>query len=537
MGASSSTEQVSSEQREVESLAASTGALPLLQKVFSTLSDPETKQIPLNSLQQCFCLKFNNLICEAHQVPEFFPALLDHLGSSIVDQFFVAEKGGLSWIEFVRGYVKCCGRMSVSSSLNTFLRVFTLAVNKASLPFKAKFESDDDDIKISGSFLATDVLMLLWMCWIMSWKSRKLKVSKGKADPCLPDISPLVLSAIVSCTEGGNDLDVWGCNLSTLEVELPAGKFHMWVLTTVPNLTDCFTQFVHMSLQNSVTSEDKSDSSSTSVVGVSSGEIGDSHLLNYERAWAISLTMRSTVNEEILRACFPCNADGTDETLLYRSSLDGKGLNRFWSNVDGYHGPLLVLISATSGDINEGNNITRRWIIGALTQQGFESKDVYYGSSGNLYAISPIFHAFSPSGKEKNFVYSHSHPTSRYEPHPKPVGIAFGGSIGNERIFLDDDFAKVTVRHHAVDKTYQPGPLFPNQGFLPVEALVLEVEVWGLGGKTARETQTSHQKREQLFTQQRRKVDLKTFSNWEDSPEKLMMDMVGDPNRGQRQRR
>lgn len=68
------------------------------------------------------------------------------------------------------------------------------------------------------------------------------------------------------------------------------------------------------------------------------------------------------------------------------------------------------------------------------------------------------------TGKEKNYVYSHLHPTGRvYESHPKPVGIAFGGTTTNERVFIDEDFAKLTVRHHAMDKTYQPGSLFPNQ--------------------------------------------------------------------------
>lgn len=68
------------------------------------------------------------------------------------------------------------------------------------------------------------------------------------------------------------------------------------------------------------------------------------------------------------------------------------------------------------------------------------------------------------TGKEKNFVYSHLHPTGRlYEAHPKPAGIAFGGTMGNERVFVEEDFAKLTVRHHAVDKTYQSGFLFPDQ--------------------------------------------------------------------------
>lgn len=52
MGASSSTEQkVSAEQREVEALAASTGALPMLQKAFSRLADPQTNAVPLKTLQ------------------------------------------------------------------------------------------------------------------------------------------------------------------------------------------------------------------------------------------------------------------------------------------------------------------------------------------------------------------------------------------------------------------------------------------------------------------------------------------------------
>lgn len=87
---------------------------------------------------------------------------------------------------------------------------------------------------------------------------------------------------------------------------------------------------------------------------------------------------------------------------LCRSSAHGKGLNRFWSNVEGYHGPVLILISAISEDSHQDCSKTKKWIIGALTQHGFENKDTFYGSSGNLYAISPIFHSFSPSGMQSN---------------------------------------------------------------------------------------------------------------------------------------
>lgn len=44
------------------------------------------------------------------------------------------------------------------------------------------------------------------------------------------------------------------------------------------------------------------------------------------------------------------------------------------------------------------------------------------------------------------------------------------------------------------------------QGYLPLEASVLDVEVWGLGGRSAMDVQNANQKREDLFTKQRRKV-------------------------------
>lgn len=80
---------------------------------------------------------------------------------------------------------------------------------------------------------------------------------------------------------------------------------------------------------------------------------------------------------------------------MCRSNLHGRGLNRFWSNVEGYQGPLLILISATSGD---GSANKRNWIVGALTHQGFENRDLFYGSSASLYAISPVFHVYPPTG-------------------------------------------------------------------------------------------------------------------------------------------
>ncbi|PRQ27172.1 putative TLDc domain-containing protein [Rosa chinensis] len=537
MGASSSSEQttVPIEQREAETLAASTGALSTLQKCFSNLADPHSGAIPYDSLQQCFRLSYENPVCEGLAIPVSFPGVLDHVGCCIAELFFVTEKGGVSWIEFVRGYNRCCARKTLSMSVTSLLRVFSVALKKAGLPCNLEFETGDDDCKISGWLMPVDVLMLLWMCWAMSWYSRTREFPREKGKLCLPDVKHIVLSAIESCAEAESGLNVWDCELSGLEVQLPVGKFLTWVLKTVSTLPGCFAEFVYAVLKHSASQEAGLECSTSSAAVTSSTMACSSNLLTPGIAWAVSLTLTGPLSEEISRACFPSDANGINNDLLYRSHLHGRGLNRFWSNVQGYQGPLLVLISATSED---GSANKRNWIVGVLTHQGFENRDLFYGSSGSLYAISPVFHVYPPTGKERNFVYSHLHPTGKvYEVKPKPVGIGFGGTLGNERIYVDEDFSKVTIRHHAADKTYQSGSLFPDQGFLPVEALITEVEIWGLGGRGAKDVQDSYKNREQLFTEQRRKVDLKTFANWEDSPEKMMMDMVSNPNAVRREDR
>ncbi|XP_057766073.1 uncharacterized protein LOC130986631 isoform X2 [Salvia miltiorrhiza] len=534
MGQSSSTEQgVSPELRQVQSLAASTGALPSLQKSFPLLSNPQTQSIPIASLQKCFDLTCANVESGQDAVLKELPLLFSHLGSAIVDLFFVADKNGVNEIEFLRGYTNICGRAVASTLLNNLLRVFSVACSKAGLQVDLQFELFDDNCKISGALLPRDVHMLLCICWIFVCDSRMFRLNAGKSEGkfSIPDISHLVFSAIEECGDRDAALDFWDSTASELDIQLPAAKIHLWALKNVPNLADCFQLFVHARLCYLTAPEEKSEPSCSSAHESSSSAISEIRLLTPGRAWAISLSLRGAICEELSKACLPCDDYDTDENLLYQSSVDGKGLNRFWSRVGGYNGPSLILISACEQKSN-----ARPWIIGALTDEGFENKDIYYGTSGSLYAISPVFHAFLSSGREKNFVYSHSRGRA-YEAKPKPVGIGFGGTLGNERIFLDDDFARVTVRHHAIDKTYQHGNLFPNQGFLPTEASVFQVEVWGLGGRSAREVQASYQKREEIFTDQRRKIDLKTFTNWEDSPEKMMMDMVSNPNTVRREER
>lgn len=177
-------------------------------------------------------------------MPESFPAILDHVGLTIAELFFIPEKGGVTWVEFLKGYNKCCGKISASVLLNTLIRVFDATMVKVGLPSKLEFTPHEDEFKISGFLLPSDVLMLLWMCWTMSWDSSTLKVLGSNPNLFLPDINNLVLSSVTSCAEVG-DASIWDCNILGLAVEVPIGKFLTWAVKTVPSLPDGFSQFVH----------------------------------------------------------------------------------------------------------------------------------------------------------------------------------------------------------------------------------------------------------------------------------------------------
>lgn len=56
---------------------------------------------------------------------------------------------------------------------------------------------------------------------------------------------------------------------------------------------------------------------------------------------------------------------------------------------------MLILVAASLGDVHDDNG---KWILGVLTHQAFENRDTFYGSSGSLYALSPVFNVFPSSG-------------------------------------------------------------------------------------------------------------------------------------------
>ncbi|KAL6651862.1 hypothetical protein ACP70R_010787 [Stipagrostis hirtigluma subsp. patula] len=518
------------EQREQESLASAALALPLLRAAFSRCS-ADALPDALSPPRAVFRLPGS----PPGQPPApHFDDVLAQLGPAIASLFFGHGGAAGDWVGFLSGFNRCCARVPASRSLALLLRVYSAACAGAGAPCGVQFQPEegggDEEGKVVGELAPEEIVVFLCMCWVMAWSGSAPRASAeeaGKGEPVvlLPDVSHLVLSALVSAGAVADDAGVWGWEVSGGGKGVKVQEFTSWVLSTAAGLGNCLSRYVQerfRSLAADPAEEGSISSVSTAV------DTPDVYLLTRGRAWAISLSLRNKLSEKFLSG----SVIGMDsEDLLYRSSVHGKGLSRFWSCVEGYNGPMLILLSALSNDGGVNVDVDRRWMIGVLTEEGLENKDTFYGSSGFLCAIHPTFRMLPPSGKEKNFMYCHLHPQIRvYEAKPKPVCLAFGGTIGNERIFLDEDFSKVVVRYHAVDKTYQHGSLIPNQGYLPVEASVLEVEVWGFGGEAIKHQQNVHKKREDIFSEQRRKVDLKTFASWEDSPEKMMMDMMSDPN-------
>lgn len=78
---------------------------------------------------------------------------------------------------------------------------------------------------------------------------------------------------------------------------------------------------------------------------------------------------------------------------------------------------------------------------------------------------------------------------------------------------LNGDYCFSLV-HFYILKTFLTGDLVNCefhknlQGYLAIEGSILDVEVWGLGDKSAKQGQNAYKKREVLFTEQRRKVGL-----------------------------
>ncbi|KAH7280804.1 hypothetical protein KP509_36G015100 [Ceratopteris richardii] len=509
-----------SEIRSLESRLSSLEDLPALRALFSRLTN-SSNLIPLDVLKENFKLEVGDLQCSPDSQLDI---LRQNVGFGIVDTIFHTEENGVSWKFFLKGIEKC-HQPSISMKLCLLFSFFYNLRKRAELPLSFSFESEDFNLLpqagLTGHITYLELQDFIWLCWLMEYVTRP---KESNSSLHLPSVDSIIKSAQMACTDNSVD-----------KSKFPVEKLQKWMLRAIPRLPFSLFNFIQSRVcQIPVSTQPNLQTSEGSI---------KNQLLGPSIAWAVGLSLLDTLGAKILSCSFSWNPDVT--SLLYRSAIHGKGMNRFWVQMEGYNGAVLILIQGYTLNTSENNVSTdsaeEKWLLGAIVSDGFVNKNGFYGDRNCcIFSLQPVTHPFRPSGRGSNFVYSHSHvgtSASYLQQQRGPQGIAFGGSIGKERVFLDEDFMHIFIRHHAIDKTYEPGQLLPDQGYQVIKGKVTEVEAWGFGGAETREKQAQYQNRKDLFVEQKRKVDLQSFGNWADSPEKMMLDMVSDPNKVQREER
>lgn len=257
MGSAPSTDRrPSAEQQEQESLAASTGSLSFLKSAFANLSNPQSQTIPLSTLHQSLSIPHVNLKLS---IPSPQPTLkldliLSHVGPAAADLLFATGNDAIDWVAFIRGFNCCCARMPASSSLLILYRLYSDVCRRAGITCGLEFDLEDaDGGKVRGTFGLSDLVMLLWLCWIMELSSRLSTWGQG-GELALPDLSHLVLSAFLACSEVGSYESVWDLDGLGVEKIVAVQKLNGWILATVPGLASCFSQFLREKIRSVIVS-------------------------------------------------------------------------------------------------------------------------------------------------------------------------------------------------------------------------------------------------------------------------------------------
>ncbi|XP_024375576.1 uncharacterized protein [Physcomitrium patens] len=546
MGNSASTSEGVSDQGYSQLERKLQADLTYLKRAFTHLSaskDANQQSIPLSTLERAFNLAPLNV---ADSAPSTLLSFISEIGPALTRTFFNNNSGQVDWPLFLSGFDMCCKQGLGAVKLKSLFLVFVKGKYKHELLPGLQGEVDED---LTGFVTMSQLQDVFLICWLLMCHSRLENVQDSEELYVpLPNLRPLLASCYAAITGAPADT-AW-----TGKEEIKVEKLTSWILATIPSITESIEQYVKCHIQRlgsekkNIKSEDKpavqameaADKMENVPKDLEKAKAVDPGLLTFGTAWAIGLFLRDSSGSNLVAAaCDLLGSSTSYPTLLYRVSTHGRGISRFWTRVEGYKAPLLMLISGTSIDYDKNEPSGAKWVVGVLVPGGFENKEVFYGNSGCcLFAISPFFLPLRSTGKETNHVYCHKRtPGAVYRSHPRPEGVGFGGSPGKERLWLDDEFLTVTIQHHALDKSYHSGSLVPGQGYSPVKARVGEVEVWGLGGASANEQHDKYQHRETLFSEQRRKVDLKNFGNWRDSPEATMMEMISNPTKLEREER
>ena len=179
---------------------------------------------------------------------------------------------------------------------------------------------------------------------------------------------------------------------------------------------------------------------------------------------------------------------------LYTSDFDGLSFNRLQHSLQGYGGPTLMMIRATSGGT-----------FGAFTGSAWKESGTFYGNDDIfLYQAEPCVGVYRPRSTSgtSNFMYCNSSARSKgYDglAHGKSwgllnmrnlilnrflfyKGIGFGGTADQPRLFIPESFENCVASSR--DLTFEQGLLLPpdENGSLQKYFEIESLEVWGVGG-------------------------------------------------------
>jgi hypothetical protein len=129
--------------------------------------------------------------------------------------------------------------------------------HQAGIATNLNFDLGEDGIgKVTGSLIPTQLVMFLWMCWVMMHGAQVSKLSKDeKGILVLPDLTHLVNSALVISGLVGDDGDIWEVDLSADDKGIAVQNIQAWVLSTVVGISQSLMQYVQQKIQLCAASE------------------------------------------------------------------------------------------------------------------------------------------------------------------------------------------------------------------------------------------------------------------------------------------
>ncbi|CAK9818155.1 hypothetical protein ANTQUA_LOCUS9691 [Anthophora quadrimaculata] len=180
-------------------------------------------------------------------------------------------------------------------------------------------------------------------------------------------------------------------------------------------------------------------------------------------------------------------------TLLYNSSENGTGANRFLHHVLGYRGPTLLFIRAVSPD---KDTVCPTVCICSAVE--WRESHLYWGDEDTMgIELFPSYRIIEKGGK---LLYLNTN--IRGYPH----GLRFGSNTRSPYISIDESFHSVSIA----------GAPYP----------IASLEMWGCGDTKLRERQLEIKKWQVKEAEKQRIVKL-SASDWIDHPDRYLLELAG----------